>query len=150
MIGMKDPESSAMFAKAYGLLTNSKTLAEYLQHKCDGKHEHILTLGRFQNGQLKRAYTETYPPELLASMMEGALVEWHAQKTAETLEKYHTVLPAGSDPEPEAIRGLEVALRRLHNNLGHAHVDTLLRMLRNGGQARQRSRWLETSCAMCV
>ena len=136
-----DPVTGDFMTKAWRFVTSAFQLAKAVHQRCPGGHAHQRTEGSAA-GIRRTTWTQVYPIRLVRCMLRAwsrqrALdmrahacpVEVEDEDAAEAEEGPPP--PAPDDLCPRRRLSLEGNLRRLHVDLGHAPVSTMLRHLRH-------------------
>ena len=175
--GLKCPDSGLPIRKATGLICSHPD-AHKLTKTCPGCKLHKRVEGSYSGGSLSEftaAYTPSFvsecwrvvgPPPTTAECALGEPIDWEALnleclagegvERAEQADVPSADGPAEApdqDPElsPEETRKIDLAIKKLHSNLGHPTLRELVRILKHSGASRAalaRARHLQ--CPVCA
>ena len=131
MFGLKDPCSHKHYKKATRFLTNSKHVAEGMNRRCNGQHEHqqlqgqVKVAGKWCN---RTRIAQVYPKELVSCLL-SCIRRARRARESEVL--------AAEELRVEDQKKLEESVRRCHINLGHPSRERFLHMLKSANAGEQ-------------
>ena len=129
-VGMRDPESKLLYGKKWRFLTGSRMIALALEKlHCDGRHSHQPVEGS-SGGMMRTIRTQIYPQRLLKIILGAFAVEESVQSECLAISQA-TIQETEKTLKGENRRKVELAIRKLHVNLGHASRDDMSRILKH-------------------
>ena len=129
-VGMRDPESKLLYGKKWRFLTGSRMIALALEKlHCDGRHIHQPVEGT-SGGMMRTIRTQIYPQRLLKIILGAFAVEESVQSECLAISQA-TIQETEKTLKGENRRKVELAIKKLHVNLGHASRDDMSRILKH-------------------
>ena len=146
-VGLRDKSSRKLFSQRWRFLTSSPALRASLQRlHCSGDHDHQTVEGS-SGGVARSIQSQVYPSRLIHIIL-GALAEQEQQQSLCAAISQAVVQPLATG---EKRRRLELAVKKLHVNLGHASIEDMTRILRHhGAQADVLETVKAFSCDTCL
>ena len=146
-VGLRDKSSRRLFSKRWRFLTTSPALRAALERlHCSGDHEHQTVEGA-SGGVARSIQSQMYPTKLIHIIL-GSLAEQDQQQSLCAAISQAVIQPIATG---EKRRRIELAVKKLHVNLGHASIEDMTRILRHHGAQED---VLETvrafSCDTCL
>ena len=109
-------------------MTNCESMANRLNKRCDGQHEHQHVFGMVSttDGWLPRSRcAQEYPPQLVKGILSGLLEDKEKRLTSHAVHCVLTVEALDTKDEKK----VAALLRRCHENLGHPSTPRFISML---------------------
>ena len=129
-VGMRDPESKLLYGKKWRFLTNSRIIALALEKlHCDGRHVHQPVEGS-SGGMMRTIRTQIYPQRLLKTILGAFAVEESVESECMAISQA-TIQETEKTLKGDNRRKVELAIKKLHVNLGHASRDDMMRILKH-------------------
>ena len=129
-VGMRDPESKLLYGKKWRFLTSSRMIALALEKlHCDGRHVHQPVEGS-SGGMMRTIRTQIYPQRLLKIILGAFAVEESVDSECLAISQA-TIQDTDKTLKGESRRKVEMAIRKMHVNLGHASREDMMRILKH-------------------
>ena len=129
-VGMRDPESKLLYGKKWRFLTGSRMIAWALEKlHCDGRHVHQPVEGS-SGGMMRTIRTQIYPQRLLKTILGAFAIEESIDSECLAISQA-TIQGDQKTLKGENRRKVELAIRKMHVNLGHASRDDMMRILKH-------------------
>ena len=129
-VGMRDPESKLLYGKKWRFITGSRMIALALEKlHCDGRHVHQPVEGS-SGGMMRTIRTQVYPQKLLKTILGAFALSESVDSDCLAISQA-TIQQTEPTLKGENRRKVELALRKLHINLGHASRDDMMRILKH-------------------
>ena len=129
-VGLRDPESKLLYGKKWRFLTGSRMIALALEKlRCDGRHVHQPVEGS-SGGMMRTIRTQIYPQRLLKTILGAFAVQESVESNCMAISQA-TIQDTEKTLKGENRKKVEMAIRKLHINLGHASRDDMLRILKH-------------------
>ena len=129
-VGMRDPESKLLYGKKWRFITGSRMIALALEKlHCDGKHMHQPVEGS-SKGMMRTIRTQVYPQKLLKAILGAYAVSESVSCDCLAISQA-TIQDTEKTLKGENRRKVELAIKKLHVNLGHASRDDMMRILKH-------------------
>lgn len=129
-VGMRDPESKLLYGKKWRFITGSRMIALALEKlHCDGRHVHQPVEGS-SGGMMRTIRTQVYPQKLLKTILGAFALSESVESDCLAISQA-TIQQTEPTLKGENRRKVELALRKLHINLGHASRDDMMRILKH-------------------
>ena len=129
-VGMRDPESKLLYGKKWRFITGSRMIALALEKlHCDGRHVHQPVEGS-SGGMMRTIRTQVYPQKLLKTILGAFAVSESVACDCLAISQA-TIQGTEKTLKGENRRKVELAIKKLHVNLGHASRDDMMRILKH-------------------
>ena len=165
--GLRCPDTNLPIRKATGLMVSREKVKQYFGC-CNCTTEHRIIEGKLKNGQLVgdfcSRYTEAFVKAVLHAFGEAGVraclfrpsCESHLVQSS-SQECFAGEIEEGGDQEqvvdnqnPE-VRKIQVAVAKLHKNLGHPSTAELVRIMKHSGATDQALKVAKTlQCSVCM
>lgn len=126
-VGLLDKINKMPFGKKWRIMTSSMAVATMLEPLvCDGRHQHQTVEGS-SGGQLRSIQSQVYPKKLIRKILGGFAIGDQVEDFCMPISQ----ATIQTTTNAEGRRRVEMAIRKLHVNLGHASVSDMLRILQH-------------------
>ena len=126
-VGLLDKVNKLPFGKKWRIMTSSMAVATMLEPLvCSGDHQHQVVEGS-SGGQLRSVQSQVYPKKLIRKILGGFAMSDQIDSVCLPISQSTIQSPM----KAEGRRRVELALKKLHVNLGHASVADMLRILQH-------------------
>eukprot|EP00435_Cladocopium_sp_Y103_P011900 s3832_g3.t1 len=126
-VGLLDKANKKPFGKKWKFMTSSLSVATMLEPLiCTGDHEHQVVEGS-SGGQLRSIQSQVYPKKLVRKILGGFAMHEQVESVCMPLSQATIQSPL----KAEGRRRVELAIKKMHVNLGQASVADMLRILQH-------------------
>eukprot|EP00435_Cladocopium_sp_Y103_P015753 s1700_g3.t2 len=126
-VGLLDRVNHKPFGKKWRFMCSSMAVAAMLEPLvCTRDHEHQTVEGA-SGGQLRSIQSQVYPKKLIRKILGGFAMNDQVDSVCYPISQATIQSPMSS----EGRRRVELAIKKLHVNLGHASVADMLRILQH-------------------